>query len=167
LSRRGRGNQLSIVNLALGGGFAQESVQLRPGLWVSDQAFPRFLVLAGQEKARKVGQFGLLVNRQSFANSNDFLCSAAHIKAITANRRKLKRSSSTERNGGFGDALFYCGCLRAGDFTALATKKQNRLNRFWTPKPVALDTAKSVENLAFSNQRACDRVSSWQQPWNQ
>jgi hypothetical protein len=80
--------------IALGGGVTQESVETRPGPRISQPAFPRFVILTSQEEAGKVGQLGLFVGRQSLANSDDFLCGAAHVNLITANRRKLKRVRS-------------------------------------------------------------------------
>ena len=64
----------------------------RDAFWPVDKraALPRFVILTREEEAGKVGNLGPLVSRQSLANLNDLLCSAAHVNLITANRRKFK-----------------------------------------------------------------------------
>ncbi len=72
--------------IAFGRGVMQKSIEMRSGLWRSESALPRFVILTGEEEAGKVGQLGLLVSGQSLANMDDFLCSATHVNMIAANR---------------------------------------------------------------------------------
>jgi len=82
----------------LGGGVTQEGVKTGPGLRVSEPAFPRFILLTGQEEPGKISQLRLLVGRQNLANPYDFFRGAAHVNLIAANRRKFK-SPFSPRNG--------------------------------------------------------------------
>jgi hypothetical protein len=77
--------------IPLGGGIVQEGVEARTGFRVRDPAFPRLVLLTGEEKSGKVRQLGLFVRRESLADLNNLCRGAADGHWVIPNRIQFKQ----------------------------------------------------------------------------
>ncbi len=79
------------------GRLTKKHFQLGAGLRRCERTLPRFITLLSQEETREVGDLELFLQRQRFANADDFLSGRAHACQSSGERSTVQLGSATSR----------------------------------------------------------------------